>query len=372
MLSKPGRDTVAGEIIVIPVVVHVVYKNSNENISDAQIISQMEVLNLDFGRLNSDTGNTPAAFRLSAANCRIRFRLAMVDPQGRKTSGIIRKQTTKNYFISDDAVKFSAAGGSNAWDATRYLNIWVCNLGNQELGYASVPGSDLNKDGVVIAFNAFGSKGSLRAGFNKGRTATHEIGHWLGLKHIWGDRYCGDDGIDDTPPQKSYNQGCPSYPRTTECSRNSHGDMFMNFMDYANDDCMNIFTKGQCLRMRSQFASGALRNGMLDPTAFDTANAAPAVPMPEAGMPVPMTTLKTGFSIGPNPVHEKTTLRAEDGSDLAGRKFELMDCQGRRVLVFTALSDVHSIDLSLLHPGTYFLRNTSAKDFKPVRIIKLP
>jgi hypothetical protein len=371
LMARPGRDTLARETIIIPVVVHVVYKNSNENISDAQVLSQIEVLNRDFGRLNTDTVNTPSVFRLSAADCGIRFRLAMVDPQGRKTSGIVRKQTGKNYFISDDAVKYAASGGSDAWDATKYLNIWVCNMGNMELGYSSVPGSELTKDGVVISFNTFGSKGSLRAGFSKGRTATHEIGHWLGLRHIWGDKYCGDDGIDDTPPQKSYNQGCPSYPKTSECSRNSHGDMFMNFMDYANDDCMNIFTNGQCAKMRSQFASGGLRNGMLDPTAFDTAGAAAAPPVPDPGMSVTVTP-KTGFSVGPNPVQGKTTLRAEQGSVLAGRNFELLDCQGRRILGFTALSDVHSIDLSKLKPGTYFLRNSSAKDFKPIRIIKLP
>lgn len=371
MLAKPGRDTLAGEIITIPVVVHVVFKNSEENISDAQVISQIEALNKDFSRMNTDTVNTPSEFRKSAADCGIRFRLALLDPQGRLTNGVIRKQTVRNNFGYDDAVKFSAKGGSDAWDPARYLNIWVCNMGSQELGYSSMPGSAMNVDGVVINYDVFGTRGFLRGAFNKGRTATHEVGHWLGLKHIWGDRYCGDDGIDDTPPQKSYNQGCPSFPKISECSQNSHGDMFMNFMDYANDECMNIFTVGQAIKMRSQFAAGNVRNSLLDPAAFDTANASPSAPIAEPSIAVSQTE-SLEISIGPNPVMGVAKIRPVNGGILAGKKFLITDCQGRPVLRFIASGGEHTLDLSALRPGIYLLQSATDSESKPVRIVKLP
>ncbi len=226
-----NRDTVANEIITIPVVVHVLYHTANQNITNSQILSQLKVLNEDFRRMNADKANTPDAFKSVAADAKIMFCLAQINPAGRPASGIVRKYTTKEYFTVDDAMKFSAAGGDDAWDNKKYLNIWVCNIQNNVLGYASNPGSQADKDGVVIQFDAFGNTGTLRPGFNKGRTATHEIAHWMGLKHIWGDNSCGDDGIGDTPQQSGYNNSCPSIPHMSNCSPDANGDMFMNFMD---------------------------------------------------------------------------------------------------------------------------------------------
>ena len=186
-LKTANRDTLPNEIINIPVVVHVLYNNSTQNISDAQVISQIVSLNNDFRRRNADTINTPAPFKSVAADTRIQFCLAKVDPNGKYTTGIIHKYTTETQFVADDAMKFSSQGGDDAWDASKYLNIWVCNLFGRTLGYAVLPGSPAEKDGVVIQYDVFGTIGYLTSPFNKGRTATHEIGHWLGLKHLWGD-----------------------------------------------------------------------------------------------------------------------------------------------------------------------------------------
>ncbi|RZM06713.1 MAG: hypothetical protein EOO88_52935 [Pedobacter sp.] len=149
--------------------------------------------------------------------------IPVVVQTGHSFSGIIHKQTSVESFMSD-AMKYSNAGGDDAWDSRRYLNIWVCNMFGRSLGFATMPGGDPAKDGVVINFDVFGTIGSLRPSFDKGRTATHEIGHWLGLKHLWGDDDCGSDDVDDTPPQRSYNFYCPSFPHTTVCSVNGNGD----------------------------------------------------------------------------------------------------------------------------------------------------
>ncbi len=230
-------------VITIPVVVHVVYKASAENISDAQINSQMEVLNKDFRRLNEDASNTPSAFQAVAADTKIEFCLASVDPNGQSTTGITRTQTNQSSF-NDDAVKNSNQGGIDAWDTKKYLNIWVCNLPDY-LGYAQFPGGPTATDGVVVTYTAFGTIGTANAPFNLGRTATHEVGHWLNLSHIWGDGACGqDDLVADTPESDAANYGCAT--SHTSCGS---VDMVQNYMDYSDDACMNLFTNGQKIRM---------------------------------------------------------------------------------------------------------------------------
>lgn len=249
-------------IINIPVVVHVVYNTSAQNISDAQIKSQIDVLNEDFRKLNADRANTPSAFSSLAADVEINFCLASKTPSGTSTTGIVRKSTSVTSFIDDDKVKYSSSGGDNAWNTSQYLNIWVCNLGNSLLGYAQFPGGPTATDGVVMLYSAFGRTGTVYAPYNKGRTATHEVGHWLNLRHIWGDASCGNDLVNDTPTQQTSNYGCPSYPHRT-CSNTSSGDMFMNYMDYTDDGCMNMFTTGQKARMQALFASGGSRASLL-------------------------------------------------------------------------------------------------------------
>lgn len=246
-------------VITIPVVVHVVYYSPNENISLAQIQSQLEVLNEDFNRQNLDSVNTPAAFRNVAGRMQLQFVLAQRDPNGDPTTGVTRTQTTKTSFSDDDAVKFASRGGVDIWDREKYLNIWVCNLGSGLLGYAQFPGSGpANTDGVVIKHTSFGRVGTVQAPFNKGRTATHEVGHWLSLYHIWGDEPAcvEDDQVADTPLQKEENYGCPTFPLTSGSGAacpgaNANGAMFMNYMDYVNDACMNMFSKGQATRVQN-------------------------------------------------------------------------------------------------------------------------
>lgn len=252
---------------IIPVVVHVVYNTALQNISDAQINSQIAVLNADFRKLNADQSNTPAVFAPYAADCEVQFVLAQRDPNGNATNGITRTYSTTTSWPVNDQMKNSATGGANPWPAADYLNIWVCKLSGSTLGYAQFPGGPAATDGVVIATKAFGTiPGSgLSAVYNKGRTATHEIGHWLNLFHIWGDDggTCnGTDLVNDTPNQGNYNFGCPTFPHLS-CSNDPDGDMFMNFMDYTNDACMNMFTAGQKARMDAVFAAGGARASLL-------------------------------------------------------------------------------------------------------------
>lgn len=235
-------------VVTIPVVVHVVYNTTAQNISDAQINSQINILNQDFRKLNTDISIVPSVFAGLTADCEIQFCLAQRDPSGNATNGIVRKSTTVTSFSSNDNIKRSANGGSDAWNTSAYLNLWVGNLSGGLLGYAQFPGGTASTDGVVILYTAFGNTGVAAAPFNKGRTATHEVGHWLNLRHIWGDATCGNDQVNDTPTQQTSNFGCPAFPKVT-CSNGPNGDMFMNYMDYTDDACMVMFTAGQKSRM---------------------------------------------------------------------------------------------------------------------------
>ena len=240
-------------IITIPVVVHVVWNTNQENISDTQIESQIEILNADFRRTNIDKINTPSVWGSIAADCEIAFCLAQTDPNGNITTGITRTQTNETSFsMNNDPVKHTSSGGINAWPNNDYLNIWVCDLSGGVLGYAIPPSNSIGStDGVVVGYKYFGN--SNYAPYNKGRTATHEVGHWLNLDHIWGAGAgnCGNDHVVDTPKQETENYSCPAFPlHPNACvTNNANGDMFMNYMDYTNDACMNLFTNGQKNRM---------------------------------------------------------------------------------------------------------------------------
>jgi hypothetical protein len=245
-------------VTTIPVVVHVVHRSAAENLADRQVRSQIAVLNRDFRAANADLAKVPAVFRDRVADARIEFALADRDPDGRRTSGIHRVETTRRAFRPiDDDVKAAASGGAEAWDTERYLNIWVCTLAGGLLGYAQFPGGPPATDGVVILGTAFGTTGTARAPFDGGRTTVHEVGHYLNLPHIWGERRvpsCGDsDLVDDTPNQFDKNFGSPEFPHVS-CNNGPHGDMFMNYMDYVDDDAMMMFTAGQVRRMHATLA----------------------------------------------------------------------------------------------------------------------
>ncbi len=246
-------------VITIPVVFHIVWRTSAENIPDSKILAQLDQLNQDFARLNSDAGNTPSAFAGVAANTNIQFCLAQRDPSGNSTTGIIRRQTTVTSFSSNNNIKFTANGGSDAWPRDSYMNFWSGNLSNGLLGYAQFPGGTASTDGVVCLYSSIGSISNpgTASPYNLGRTATHEVGHWLNLRHIWGDANCGSDFVTDTPTQSNSTSGCSSYPTAAGCtgSANPPGRMFMNYMDYTTDACMNLFTQGQSDRMNASIST---------------------------------------------------------------------------------------------------------------------
>lgn len=277
--SAYSNERVTG-VITIPVVVHVIYNSSKsqENISDAQINSQIAVLNEDFRKTNADHVNVPSLFSSLKADTEIQFALATTTPTGAPTTGITRKASTRSSWGTNDDCKRSSLGGVDPWDPSRYLNIWVCNIGGGILGYAQFPGGSSATDGVVISPQYFGSssKGSgfyLSAPFDKGRTATHEVGHWLNLRHIWGDANCGNDFVADTPTQQTSNGGCPTFPKPS-CGNTS--DMWMNYMDYTDDRCMYMFTLGQKDRMRATFEPGGGRSGFVGGSTTPTTCSVPA------------------------------------------------------------------------------------------------
>ncbi|MFM7726788.1 MAG: M43 family zinc metalloprotease, partial [Flavobacteriales bacterium] len=218
---QPAQRTAGGTVLVtVPVVVHVLNYNNTQAISDAQVLSQIDVLNKDYSFTNSDTGLVPAAFKPRTSNTQIQFCMATVDPSGVPTTGIERRAVTVTRIGNTSRYYNVAQGGLAAWDRNRYLNFWICDIdGGNTLGYTYLPGTvPASYDGVVIDYRYWGTIGTVFAPFNKGRTATHEVGHWFNLEHIWADEpsCSADDYVADTPQQKGENYGCPSYPQTTQ------------------------------------------------------------------------------------------------------------------------------------------------------------
>ncbi|MCK7589363.1 zinc metalloprotease [Subsaxibacter sp. CAU 1640] len=242
----PGTGDNLG-VITIPVYVHVIYSTSAQNISDTQINSQITVLNRDFRKNNSDSNQVPSLFSGVATDSEIEFVLA----------GTFRHANSQSSWGTNDAMKAAYPPVT----PQTHLNIWVCNIGGGILGYAQFPGGPSSTDGVVISPQYFGTTGYVSAPFDKGRTATHEVGHYLNLRHIWGDGRCNrDDYVSDTPSSDRPNYGCPSFP-TNHCNST---DMTMNYMDYTDDACMYMFTEGQKARMRTIFESGGPRASMIN------------------------------------------------------------------------------------------------------------
>lgn len=261
----------------VQVVVHIIHNGEPlgeiTNISDAQILSQLEVLNKDFKRLNSDAVNTPAEFQSIAGSLNIEFTLAQQDPTGLPSNGINRVKGTKIDWTINDNKELKSL---SYWPSVHYLNIWVCNL-TDYLGFTQFPvstlpgieGSSTNAltDGIILSYTVFGSSEAgnfnLNPFYNKGRTATHEMGHFFGLRHLWGERddCTGTDYVDDTPPQQTPTEGCPTHPQP-QCAENS---MFQNFLDFTDDNCLNLFTKGQVERMKIVLENSPRRASLLLP-----------------------------------------------------------------------------------------------------------
>lgn len=343
------------DVIIIPVVVHVVYNTPEQNISNEQIKSQLAVLNTDYRKKNKDVINIPAAFKSYAADSKIEFRLATIDPSGLSTDGIVRKSTAIPAFDLDDKIKSSLAGGSDPWNRDQYLNIWVCNLSGGILGYASSPGCAQEKDGVVIRYTVFGTTPNVAAPYNKGRTTVHEVGHWLGLKHIWGDKSCGDDGIEDTPPQEGPTRGCPSGIIST-CTSGAAGNMYMNFMDFTNDDCVNMFTYGQVDKMHELFKTGGAREALL---LSGKAAGAEDENMPGSTI--------AAIVLYPNPVQDELNIKFAGIETMKGKSLLIYNHLGqitRQTIITQSLMRVNIKDLK---GGLYFISTGEGKTYKFVK-----
>lgn len=277
-VSKNAANVTNRTVITIPIVVHLVWKAAEENISDDQIRSQLPILNQDFRALNKEIPNVPAIFKSAIADIEFEFCLARRTPQGTPTNGITRTRTTVDNIgttittintVSKRAICYTELGGQDAWDTKRYLNIWIGKL-EFGLGEANFPGTvEPEADGVRVDPSVFGTTGTAAdAPYNLGRTTTHEIGHYFNLQHPWGastGNCSNDDSVTDTPRQFTDFRGeCPVHPQLF-CGTAS---MFMNFMNYSNDACLSMFTNGQKLRMLATL--NGFRSGLLASPGCDT------------------------------------------------------------------------------------------------------
>jgi hypothetical protein len=240
--SRATAKIATKAVVTVKVVVNVVYKTDEQNVSDAQIKSQIAVMNRDFTAKNIDRSKVPAVWKGLVTDAKICFTL----------SKVTRTKTSVESFDANDAVKRASSGGIAPMEPKKYLNLWVCALGGGLLGYAQFPGGPAATDGVVINYRAFGTNGTAQAPFNLGRTATHEVGHYFNLRHIWGDTEdcSGSDMVADTPNCAGPNFGKPPFPTIT-CNNGPNGDMFVNYMDYVDDVAMFMFTAQQVTRMRT-------------------------------------------------------------------------------------------------------------------------
>ena len=249
---QEAQDLRAVPILTINTIVHVVYRTDQQNIAETQITRQLQSLTRDFRARNTDRTQTPSPWRGLVTDARIEFKLL----------DVTRTKTSVSAFTHDEGVKHPSTGGIAPVDPARVLNVWVCPLGSGLLGYAQFPGGPAATDGVVINYRAFGTGGTAQAPFDLGRTLTHEVGHYLNLRHIWGDTpdCSGSDAVADTPNCAGPNFGTPAFPVVT-CNNGPNGDMFMNYMDYVDDAAMIMFTTQQVLRMRT--APETMRSGLL-------------------------------------------------------------------------------------------------------------
>lgn len=351
-------------ILTIPVVVHVVYKNAAQNISMAQIQSQIDVLNEDYRGLNIATLSPD--FDSLKADIEVEFCLATVDPSGNPTDGVTRTSSTGGTFFGyfspfNDDIKYDSLNGKNAWPTDKYLNLWVGEMFPGLLGYAQFPGDPkINADGVAITTTAFGTTGNVDPISSGGRTATHEVGHWMGLYHIWGDEdTCdGSDTIPDTPnATAASNQGC-------EITRNScsnedpfwgihdPNDMVQNYMDYSSDTCMALFTKGQKARMWSFLSTDSRRLGLA------TSNGCAGLGLKDENL--------QHFSVYPNP--SETSFTVESFTDL--EEITVFNAYGQEVLKIETAGFKTTVNVSELEKGIYFVK-TIKSGSQAVRFIKL-
>lgn len=323
--------------VVIPVVFHVVWRTPEENLSDEVILALLEAMNRDFAGQNEDLWRVPEVFRSRIASGGIQFCLAGQDPSGNPSIGIIRVRTDWKEVGLSEALYHTQAGGSDARDPERYLNIWIADTGEFICGFGTYPGLvPVERQGIVVdpdCLRPAGQSGKVRH-----RTLVHEAGHYLGLRHVWEDyEDCTtDDGVADTPLQQHPYYGCPTHPQSS-CGSD---DMFMNFMDYVDDSCMVMFSRGQMERMCMSVELFRPRLG----TGVEVCLA-----------PSGQWQKRRPFEVFPNPAKGWIVLSFEDRSVVAG-VLQLFDASGRCVWRRKgAWGGALRIDLPELSPGVYVI-----------------
>ncbi len=280
--NSQSRISAEDEVIRIPIVVHIIHNQQNgeiagTNIPDEQIFSQIKVLNEDYRRKEGTMGYNNSSV---GADTQIEFFLATKDPDGNPTSGITRHySSTADYNLLNDNDR-SRLSDLAYWDSNKYLNLWVTTFREPYIGFAEFPYAEtvdgLNEevpeklDGAFIDYRVFGKKSgtNTKGLYSFGRTTTHEIGHWLGLIHTWGDEYCGTDFVDDTPPTATANNSSFCADGFSRCNGTLTRNLIENYMDYSPDSCMNIFTQGQKLRMRAALELSQRRKRVINYSKF--------------------------------------------------------------------------------------------------------
>lgn len=354
--EHPKQKRGGSQIITIPVVFHIIWNDPIENVSDNQIYSQLDIMNEDFRLLNADSLDDTHPFWQFTADSEIEFCLASVDENGNATTGITRTQTSVTTWDDNnsDDIKSTANGGQDNWDATEYLNIYVVNLDGGTLGFATFPddlATDPFMDGVVIRYEAFGDIGTAGSGTfqanDGGRTATHEVGHWLNLRHIWGDTICGDDFVSDTEIAEDANYQCPNFPYNdnSTCGAGVDGEMYMNYMDYVDDNCMNMFTAGQAARM--QAALNGPRSGLLTSNGCGSPNS------------IAKKFNEKSIELYPNPNNGNFTLNFKN-SNIKNSTISIFNVLGENVktIILTNMNTTQ-INISEFGIGAYYIKVTA-------------
>ncbi len=342
-------------VVTIPVVVHVVWSQQEENISEEQIKSQIKVLNKDFRRLNVEVPGIPAIFQNIIADVEMEFCLASKDPNGNATNGITRTFTNNSVGIGgSSAIHHSSEGGKDAWDTERYLNIWVAKFAGSVGGVASFPGEGpADEQGVEINYKQFGTINTV-APYHLGRTCTHEIGHYFNLEHPWGPGIldcCEDDFVADTPPAcETYLEQCPVHP-VFSCGM---PDVFMDYMFYTDDACMGMFTNGQKMRMLATL--NTVRTGLLDS---------------DACMPVPTSEeeRKPEIVVFQNPVRERLSFELKS-MESKSWEIHLYNGLGQQCFSKTIETGKHEIPMTDFPNGIYFLMVKNAQYCLTKKIVK--
>jgi hypothetical protein len=335
-------------VVKIPVVVHVVWRTVDQNISDEQIKSQIDILNKDFRKLNSDFNKTPAFFKNLVADVGIEFCLAARDPAGMVTNGITRTKTTVVDIGDKDRWFTTLRGGKDPWNNKKYINIWVCEAGEDLYGFAYLPGTadPPEADGLVISSEYFGSTGTAIASFpnHKGRTTTHEMGHYFNLEHLWGpdESECEEgDYVEDTPLQYEATYDCASYPLKDDCSPTDNGILFFNYMDYVDDECMYMFTEGQKKRMNASL--NGFRSTLLGQTNCSLSTST------EDNL------IENQIQIYPNPASGYLQVISKNRSSEKTSTLYLFDFMGRMLQSKTSFGAC-TFDIAGYSPGVYWLK----------------